>query len=177
MNYLSKLQKNLNDESDKIEETIININENSQYHISQKTYIYNSWLNEKVNEDCVELSSCNKKYTYEKFSKYYSMNSDEITKYESLKLYLLNSKYLIKNDILLKQYIEIYGDKKKEISVFIPPNTKHYHVNYLFKKLVDIVDKYNMYYEVEENKEIITRPLIDINLKEEFYKFCYDNSY
>ncbi|MBA42964.1 MAG: hypothetical protein CMF62_03010 [Magnetococcales bacterium] len=179
MNYLNKLQKNLNNDSEQTKNNLIM--EKKQYELdnSEKIETHKIWLNQKVNDNYTNIIPISKNYTIDNFKKYYAKDSYETKKYESLKLYLLNSKYLIKNDMLLKDYIERYRKNKKgsELTVFIPPNTNHYYANYLFKKLVDIVDQFNMYYEVEENKEIITKPLIDINLKEEFYKFCFENSY
>lgn len=58
-------------------------------------------------------------------------------------------------------------------SVLIPPNTNRYHSNFLFKKLVDRCDDKKMTYQVADE----SFKLVDPNLKEAFYQFCFENTH
>nr|QBK88858.1 MAG: hypothetical protein LCMiAC01_05400 [Mimivirus LCMiAC01] len=74
----------------------------------------------------------------------------------------------------LDKRMEIYTNKK----IFIPPNSNRYHANYLFKKMIDFSERdynYNkdgdgtMYNKIEYI-------LVDKNMKNAFYEFCYEHT-
>lgn len=70
--------------------------------------------------------------------------------------------------------IENYSNGKK---VFLDPKSKHYHLNVLFKKLINHCsnDFYSVTYKKSPN-EIDNVNNFDKTLKNDFYKFCYENS-
>lgn len=75
-------------------------------------------------------------------------------------------------DELNKNFIMQYIDSYKNIDVLIPPQTNRFHVNQLFKRMVDYTIDNNLVYRINNTK----LPLIDTSIKNDFYKFCYENS-
>lgn len=65
-------------------------------------------------------------------------------------------------DINLLNMMEIYGSDESKI-VMLLPGTNQSHASYLFKKLVDYTA--NTKFEIKPS------------FKNEFYKFCYNNTY
>jgi len=67
----------------------------------------------------------------------------------------------------------------EEITILIPPNTNRYHANYLFKRMVQYSINNNMYYDVEDPYKDVYRTelLVEPDIKEAFYKFCYHNTH
>ncbi len=65
------------------------------------------------------------------------------------------------------------------INVLIPGNSNRFHANYLMKSMIDCADYHNMKYEIldsSSNNEV-QLSLLDPTFKDEFYKFCFDNTY
>lgn len=63
--------------------------------------------------------------------------------------------------------------------IFIDPNTNRYHANMLFRMMVDYsYDKGFDYvlHDPETKKKYVEFNLMDKELKESFYKFCYENT-
>jgi len=75
-----------------------------------------------------------------------------------------------KNEYLnkLSEYVEKYDDGK----ILIPPNTNGYHVNHLFKKMVDIANDN----ELDINEKIVDVKLLNKNDRESFINYCYEKS-
>jgi hypothetical protein len=156
-------------------ETITYTQKTKPYIIQTRHFL--NWLYQKVNDRCItskysindyQILPDETSYDFESFNYYY--NLDE-TNYElNLKKYLLNNKNLSNEDRVLSKYIEKYDD----LTVFIPPNTNYYHVNHLFKQIINVVDEFDMYYNIS-NDEV--RPIFDINLKKLFFEFCHKYSH
>lgn len=72
--------------------------------------------------------------------------------------------------------VEDYGKEK----VFIPQNTNRSHCSYLLKLLIHETEKSNLYINVPTIKgemiEYHEMAIFDKNMKENFYKFCMENS-
>lgn len=78
-----------------------------------------------------------------------------------------------------EQKKDIPDEEKKYIDhMYIEPDTKRYHANMLFRRLLDYSIDNNFTYNIydEENNDYEWCDLIDKTLKESFYKFCYENS-
>ena len=71
----------------------------------------------------------------------------------------------------INNYIETYNNNQ----ILIPPQSNRFHVNQLFKKIIDYVHDNNMNYQIysETFNSYIKTDLIDISRKNNFYKFCY----
>ena len=100
-------------------------------------------------------------------------------------LYPIQGKFDNNTIQYMKKRVERYINTIEPINskeILIPPNTYRYHVNYLFKKLIDCVEhKKNIgictySYNDDRKKKAIKFKLMDKNMKDAFYKFCYDNS-
>ena len=128
------------------------------------------WLNEDYKNpyNCPLILS-NKVFKKEDFDKYYNKDDTD-----------LNNPYNNEfNKLNLKS--EIYDEKDTDYMVYIKETNNRYHTNYLFKKLVDYCNQkrnnnkctFNYYNEYDELEKI---NIFTKNMKNEFYKFCYENS-
>ncbi len=134
---------------------------------------------------------------YINYFKYYYNDNDQDVK-ASDKTYLSILKHYNKSDgdlcsiqgkldnntiQYMKKRVERYihpNESRNSKEILIPPNTYRYHVNYLFKRIIDCVE-YNIeictyFYNNNIKKKAIKFKLMDKNMKDAFYKFCYDNS-
>ncbi len=63
--------------------------------------------------------------------------------------------------------------------IYIDPNTNRYHANMLFRMMVDYSYDHNFDYilhDPETKKKYLEFNLMDRELKEPFYKFCFENT-
>jgi len=96
-------------------------------------------------------------------------------------LYQIQGQYDDNTIQYMKERVERYiNTNKPEHSkeILIPPNTYRYHANYLFKKIIDYVEHNGCMYEYYDSRKGKTMKfkLFDKNMKDAFYKFCYDNT-
>jgi hypothetical protein len=132
---------------------------------------YKKWLDSKVGD----ITITNKMEIFKNTITPYKSKNDILTYYEN-------------DDDFDDQYEElhdyiIYGgslDSKKILDVskyidhtLIPINTNRYHANYLFRQLIDYAIENNMKYTFQEK---CIGFLVDKSMKDNFYKFCYNNS-
>jgi len=121
----------------------------------------------------------------ELFYRYYNENDQDIKAIDVF--YLENLEFMRENgtfydneeleylDTLIERYIDENGVIKKR--VFIAPNTNRYHANYLFKQIIDNCINNNLVYDFsDEDGNVESLLLFDVNMKDKFYKFCYDNT-
>jgi hypothetical protein len=153
-------------------------------HLYRYPSSLNDWLDRRVlNPDAVndynsyELRTENEQPLYP--SSVYYLDNDEdlqrsdkfypemLTHLDACEPEVLNSNKEISS---LNQYIHHYSDNKK---VLIKPNTNRFHANLLFRKLVD----YCGYHGIIVYNEGKVEPLINKNMKTEFYKFCHENTH
>jgi len=159
----------------------------------------NIWLKEKVNDKYItnkyipdkqftpppQLNNnilCYDKVLYLKHDDIDIKYQDEC--YRDILLYSLDKD--LEEDGLLeaKSYLESYCCDRQcndDLTIFIPPNTKHYHASYLYKQILDSNSNYNMYeiinpmqninYQVEK-PNYIKFDIFDLKFKKDFYKFC-----
>lgn len=91
----------------------------------------------------------------------------------------LDSKLDYENELSCEynyKHVSLYFDKKSKeieqidnnIHVKINPDTKRYHANYIFVKLID-------YCIINDLRDGNGNYLINPNIRNNFYKFCYDN--
>jgi hypothetical protein len=137
------------------------------------------WLDKKINNDLSKFAK-NKygnffmgKYEYASYNNYYDendidvlMNNDEIA--------ISTIQTTDKKTNLDPEVIEIYNsceiyDNK---IVVIPRNTNRAHVNYLYKRLIDVCNLNNMNLMMCEKDEIIEMPIFSKDMKDSFYEFC-----
>ena len=126
----------------------------------------NTWLDQKVSdntiEDVYESNNLVNKYDSNSQFRYYASNDTDIkykTPYDE-------------NDV-----VECYHNKQKNNIVFIPPSTNRYHTNHLFKNMVNKCIKNNYSYSMENGGKVVNELLVTPEMKEQFYKFCHDNTY
>ncbi|ARF09447.1 hypothetical protein Indivirus_1_70 [Indivirus ILV1] len=87
-----------------------------------------------------------------------------------------------KNDSDLKYLNKKFIDQENEYYVdhiYIDPNTNRYHANLLFRMMVDYSYENNFDYELhdpETGNVALKFNLMDKELKQSFYKFCYENT-
>jgi hypothetical protein len=119
------------------------LNNDSQFESKYRT-------NNSISNIRTEISN------YSKFRKYY--NDDTINVNIDIDILL--------SDDLVDHNIEIYTeDMKTSKQIKIPEGTNHKHVNYLFKKLIDISEK--MILDKKSRCSIFNK-----NMKNSFYDFC-----
>ena len=129
------------------------------------------WLNSKVRDDTIKDIYEINEYTLSPYEgyfddiNYYSPNDDDLQ--NNAICCLENNEYLID-----------YVDSFKDIDILIPPNTNRFHCNTLFKQLVDYSIFNNYEYDIYDDliNELRNYPLIYPEFKEEFYKFCFENT-
>lgn len=133
----------------------------------QKKKNINQWLNGKVNDKTVPNKYYLDSYTIEPYYGKYNINE----------YYTENDSDLINNDIASLQYfdenLEEYVEEFPDFNLFIAPNSNRYHCNQLFKKLTDFSIKNQMEYNISDNILYLITP----EFKEEFYQFCFENSF
>ena len=154
-------------------------------------------LNSKIDDEMVETvysedGECLPLYLNEIedskiFNKYYDSNDQDVQANEEIYVSLLNN--LRKDDpeelnrdkflLHLDKFVERYRSTKNNLDILIPPNTNRYHTNYLFKKLVDYsIDNNCIYSHIDQKTgDIYPLDLINVNFKDAFYEFCYENTY
>ncbi len=165
-------------------------------------YMVQKWLNNKVMNPMIidkympydtHLLRHNK-YDADHFNEYYAPDDQDIQNSDDTYVSILLSMRDISPDSIKEDSQLAYLDavmesfvnqqcngwvrrkKNKRIidaperHLLIPPNTNRFHVNLLFKRIIDHCAPYNF----SIGEEII--PLVDVFMKDEFYKFCYDNS-
>ena len=125
----------------------------------------NKWLNSKVSDNTLD------KYTIDEYSlKPYD------SKYGEYCYYTKDDSDMQMNDEIQQcDNDNVYNDH-----IFLYPNTNRYHVNYLFRQLVDLSYDNNFNYKIYskngKNIEYEYYNLMDVSFKESFYQFCCDNS-
>lgn len=160
------------------------MDKNIQLPISNKNKLKHQnveqWLNSKVNDTSISSQYEINEYTIRPYASHY----DKIT------YYIENDSDLNANEMILYQLIdnmtdkELSGDTKiNKLSVYMDhillrPNTNRYHANSLFRQLIDFSYDNNYNYNIYNvnAREYINVNLMDLSLKESFYKFCHDNS-
>jgi hypothetical protein len=155
------------------------------------------WLDSKVNDSSILTkyeqnedslpSYFNKSVHLSNFQRYYNTNDGDVQASDKFYTSLLKNiretdKDSLKEDKQLnflnritEKYRETPGinNENKDIDILIPPNTNRHHTNFLFKQLVDYSDNNKFFYKIDD-KHV---RLIDPNLKEAFYQFCYNNTH
>lgn len=153
------------------------VKRNDNYKIAPMFVYKNSsnsisvWLDEKVNDSSIPNKYEITQYTLDSYktefndiNKYYTKDDDD---FESNSLdYLLLTK-----DKSLLNHVDTY----EEGNILIAPNTNRYHCNQLFKKMIDYSIKNKLEYKIKKSNDYLE--LIGPEFKENFYKFCYENSY
>jgi hypothetical protein len=118
------------------------------------------WLDSKVNDEDVDMFSCNE-YTVEPYysvyekSEYYNHNDSD-------------TKSKLVSDNIDDPELEKYNDH-----LFIYPNTNRYHANMLFRQIIDF-SLLNELYIFDNTESMIN--ISDVIDKDSFYDFCYKNS-
>ena len=145
------------------------------------------WLLQKIDDDDIydEYSpdgACIPNYwrhcTQKDFNKYYKPNDIEIKKSRNNLISIIETKEENGNINSDMEYIdscmEQYGDTK----ILIPPNTNLYHAKYLLKSMVDCAhtNDYKYTYFNGTDNTTIRFDLIDKNIKNAFYRFCYKHT-
>lgn len=153
----------------------------------------NKWLDNKVEDECIESEYDNNKYTlprygyiddYEHepistFDRYYNEGDIDIESKNSL-YYLdaINETEYEDSNILtfLNKYVERYKSDDELINILILPNTNRYHCNYLLKNIIDYAyeSKYNIKNKHGKIKKI---KIFDKCMKVSFYNLCYINTF
>ncbi|AYV78819.1 MAG: hypothetical protein Edafosvirus36_9 [Edafosvirus sp.] len=165
----------------------------------------NTWLNLKINDEYTKTIYNKTNLIYlkcgnmsgDEFHKYYKLDDSDMKSRDTTSINIINNIYqfqeLYENeklcddqelkylDSIMERYYGVeYKGRKVRVDVLIPPGTNRFHTNYLFKKIVDCSNDRMSYYIpkiidgkiVEENNE----KLITSDFKEEFYKFCFENT-
>jgi hypothetical protein len=138
--------------------------------VCSNKYIVQKWLDTKVSDPYIRDKFTVFKYTLppyfaesDNFKTYYSITDDQ-------DVVACNKHY--KNYGFYK-HLDDYTDH----NILIAPNTNRYHVNYLFKQLIDHCSLNSMFVEEEDNRgKIHVLALFDKNFKDKFYEFCYNNT-
>jgi hypothetical protein len=56
------------------------------------------------------------------------------------------------------------------------PNTHKQHANFVLDSLIDYCHENDLAYDIPTTEGTNTKGLVDSDIKEAFYKFCYDNT-
>jgi hypothetical protein len=80
-----------------------------------------------------------------------------------------NEKIYHKKLIFESKLVQTYDNNNSDYHHFLNPKTPRYHANMLFNKMVD-------YCIENELTDHLDRPLINKAFRNNFYKFCYENS-
>lgn len=139
----------------------------------------NQWLDSKVNDKDIWSKHEVDEYTIKPYKSHYNKNA----------YYTENDSDVSASDKVFHQLIDDMGDdltedmKLHKLSMYddhimLNPNTNRYHSNLLFRQLIDFSHDNNHEYAIYNTKynEHIDVNLMDVSLKESFYKFCKDNS-
>ena len=80
-----------------------------------------------------------------------------------------NEKIYHKKLIFESKLVQTYNNGNNKYYHYLNPKTPRYHANMLFNKMID--------YCIENNlSDHLNRPLINKELRNSFYKFCFENS-
>lgn len=131
-----------------------------------------NWLGEYHNDNEYTNNKYGNYYMgkrdYEDYDKYYMVNDIDMKMNDEGLIAIMNTMSL--EDIMKDQeLVDIYNSMEKYVSngkskyVLIPRNTNRAHVNYLYKRLIDLATYNNI-------------QVFDKTMKESFYNFCYENS-
>lgn len=83
--------------------------------------------------------------------------------------YINNIPYDHKIKIIESQLVQIFDNNNENYYIYLEPNTPRYHTNMLFNKMIDFCLK-------KKYKDNLGNILINIMLRNDFYKFCYKYS-
>lgn len=132
-----------------------------------------NWLNESLNDNNIYINNRYGNYymgkrDIEEYYKYYSDNDIDMEMNDDGILNIINNtpiEDIIKDEELvnINNSIEKYTTNDASKCILIPRNTNRAHVNYLYKRLIDLTSYNNI-------------PIFDKSMKESFYMFCYENS-
>jgi len=131
------------------------------------------WLNTVVKNNCFIAPQVDP-LVDQQYKLYYSENDTDVKNSDNDTIKLLEwheeTKIEPEEELLKKaEYIEEYKTDEHTTKILINRDTYRYHVNNLFKELVNFCIKNKLKY----NSEYLMNP----KLKETFYKFCYVNTY
>lgn len=139
------------------------------------------WLDKEFNHSIIPI---NYRLTYKKIDNYYFENSKEIlindtNKIDDLKKFgkMIKMKEipehignLEQNKLIIESnLIQLFELKNNNYYIYLNPKTPRYHANMLFNKLIDYCI-HNEYYDHKGNT------IINLLLRNQFYKFCYENT-
>lgn len=132
------------------------------------------WLDSLVKDseviDAYKPYSCRlktKQTVSDNFNFYYQEDDTDVKKNQQFYLEMFRIPDTTKETKTIRQLkdnVEYYDNRE----MLLKPNTNRFHANYLFKRLVD--------YCLENNLNYPTGPMFNVGLKNDFYKFCYENT-
>lgn len=141
------------------------------------------WLDSKVNDELVvgkydveRYHIGQGEYNPDMFDRYYNKDSgdQDVAASDTSYITLVDTEKLhVKKLDDQLAFIDKSVERYEQESVLIPPHSNRWHANHLFKQLVDYCASNKLLFETEEGD---VEHLIDVNFKDAFYEFCYDNT-
>jgi hypothetical protein len=147
------------------------------------------WLEQECSDGLLNKHSLIKNhygnnYHMSVYNKYYNDNDIDIqlSSKENEKKYVDFELDDLDNSVC--DVMEVYEDDYENTKIIShAPNSNIQQTSYLFKRLLDAVDKYNLSVNVptiSANGKVIkyvTMPIIDKSAKQNFYLFCKENTF
>lgn len=119
------------------------------------------WLDEKVFTGYGYINPYYSKYS---INKYYEKGDDDIKMNDRWSRQLTSSLDSMNSVDIYMEYPELLRKRVYNDHILLDPGTNRYHANMLFRQLVD--------YTISND----LNNLINIDMKESFYNFCYEMS-
>ena len=153
--------------------------------------VFTKWLDSIANQDIKSRFTTSGKYLVsdlylqqpmDNFHLYYTDNDPDLTSKDHDMAHVFET---LKDEdgtaYFFSQFIESYtceknSDSKDAIKIFINPNTKRYHANMVYKKIIDYVESHELYYQIPTKKGLKWYPLFSNENKINFYDLCYKNT-
>jgi molybdenum cofactor biosynthesis enzyme MoaA len=169
----------------------------SVYLESRETKV-NTWLNSKINGNEIESiydvgDHCmpKKKKPYKvQFEEYYDKDDTDIKASAKYIIEIINelkenneledNDYYNELDFYMERYENDENDENDENNeILIPPSSNRHFANNLLKNMIDYSIDNNFDYKIqdEETEDIYDMNLFNKYIKDDFYQFCYDNTY
>ena len=147
--------------------------------VLDKQILIQKWLDSDIDccTDDIPIYD-NSKYDIDKMHKYY-LEDDQDINFDNISLLKIieqskkdncMDEYLSMLDCSVEKYVDSIN--KSITKVLIKPETKRYHANNLFKRLIDQVENNNFKIDFEDE----SYDVINVFSKDDFYEFCYNNS-
>lgn len=125
-------------------------------------------------EDLPKMYYGNNTYNY-----YYTSNDPDLRNNDKLAIADINATVDLKlrltyDQQLMKKYIDTHEFNQ----ILLSPFKNIFYTNQLFKKMIDYVIAHKMEYNIynTETDDYVKIPLMNAEMKINFYKFCYENS-